>query len=347
MRIQESGCRNQGRAVKMSAGAVSFFVPHAGCPHDCSFCDQRSISGKSKPPGGEDIRDALHEAIELHGERVKNMQIAFFGGSFTAIERTQMHSMLLNAADFCGVDGFSGIRISTRPDCINMEILRDIAKYPITDIELGAQSMDDAVLRRNMRGHTAQDTINAAAMIRLAGYRLTLQMMTGLLGDTPEGAIETAGQIAKLSPGAVRIYPVIVLRGTLLEKWYIDGTYTPPELDDAVSLSAKLLDFFTDLQIPVIRLGLHESDGIRDRCIAGPRHPAFRELCVGKILADKLMAQVKECPPKVLKIRVHPKNISALTGHGRRALKLLEQAGYIPTVMPDESLGYLEAKLGN
>jgi len=326
----------------MPGGAVSFFVPHLGCMHNCSFCDQRSISGKSEPPESGDIRAVLEQAIERHGAGARNMQIAFFGGSFTAIEKSEMHRMLGTAADFCGEGRFSGIRISTRPDCITPEILCDIARYPVTDIELGAQSMDDEVLRRNMRGHTAGDTINAAKMIHETGFRLTLQMMTGLPGDTPDGAMQTARQIANLRPDAVRIYPVIVLRGTLLERWLAEGAYIPQPLEDAVELCAELLCFFTDLEIPVIRLGLHESDGIRENYIAGPYHPAFRELCEGKALVERLMLQIKALPPGLVCIWVHPKSVSTLTGHGRRALEPLERAGYSPVIKPDEGLGYLQ-----
>ena len=331
----------------MPDGAVSFFVPHSGCSHMCSFCDQRTVSGEAEPPTSEDIRKILRAAIKQHGAAAKGMQVAFFGGSFMAIESRQLHLYLRAALLFCGEDGFSGIRISTRPDSVTPGILRELEQYPIEDIELGAQSMNDDVLQKNNRGHTARDTAEAARLIQSAGYRLTLQMMTGLPGDTPGGTSETAWKIAEMRPDAVRIYPTIVLNGTTLADWYLSGEYHPPQFDDAVEQCAHLLEFFTRQDIPVIRLGLHETEGLRRNYIAGPYHPAFRELCEGSVMFEKLVPLVEALPPGVIYIKVHPKSISVLTGHGRRVLLPLEQAGYTPIVMPDDNLGYLEVKVTN
>jgi histone acetyltransferase (RNA polymerase elongator complex component) len=205
--------------------------------------------------------------------------------------------------------------------------------------------MDDGVLQKNNRGHKAHDTAQAARLIQSAGLRLTIQMMTGLPGDTVEGAAETAWKIAELRPDAVRVYPAIVLKNTTLAGLYHSGEYIPQQFDDAVEQCARLLEFFTRQDIPVIRLGLHETDSLKQNYVAGPYHPAFRELCEGNALFDKLVPLVEALPQGVVYIKVHSKNISALTGHGRRALLPLEEAGYTPIVTPDDSLGYLEVKV--
>src|SRR5659263_124650 len=201
-----------------------------------------------------------------------------------------MVSLLEAAAPFVGENGFKGIRISTRPDAIDEERLLILKKYNVTAIELGAQSMDDGVLLLNRRGHTAVDVINAARLIKSSGFELGLQMMTGLYGDTQQGALKTAIEIAKLEPKTVRIYPTIVLEETLLAELYHKGEYLPQSLEDAVSLCAQLLEYFFLQGIKVIRLGLHASEGIENGRISGPWHPAFRELCENYIYFKRARA---------------------------------------------------------
>ena len=328
-------------------GSVAFFIPHLGCPNDCIFCDQRQISGKTNQPNAESITETLYSIKEAKPDTISNMQIAFFGGSFTAVDK-ELRQMLLEAAKpFCGEGGFAGIRFSTRPDCVDASIIDELADYHITDIELGAQSMNNDVLLRAGRGHTAEDTRHAAEIIKKAGYRLTLQMMTGLPGDNIEIARETAMQIADLKPDAVRIYPTLVLQETMLEDMYLRGEYTPQSLDDAINQCAELLRFFTDKGIHVLRVGLHESASVANSCIAGPHHPAFRELCEGDALIMQILPLIKQLPKGVVNLYVRPQSISALTGHNRRALKSLEIEGYRPVIIADDNLEYLDIRVNN
>lgn len=180
---------------------VSVFVPHAGCPHQCSFCNQRSISGAKSQPTAQDVRDAALVAMRSSPEGIKDGEIAFFGGSFTAIDRDYMIELLSSAQEFIGENGFKGIRISTRPDAVDGEICDILEKYHVTAVELGAQSTNDKVLAMNRRGHTREDIFRSARLLKERGFELGLQMMTGLYGSNDEDSIGTARDIISLLPG--------------------------------------------------------------------------------------------------------------------------------------------------
>ena len=195
---------------------VSVFVPHAGCPHQCSFCNHRSISGAKSQPTAQDVRDAALVAMRSSPEGIKDGEIAFFGGSFTAIDPDYRLALLKTAHAACETYGFAGIRCSTRPDAIDDERLTVLKQYGVTAIELGAQSMDGEVLLLNRRGHTAKDVENAARLIRAYGFELGLQMMTGLPGDSDAKTMKTVERLLALKPNTMRIYPTIVLENTPL-----------------------------------------------------------------------------------------------------------------------------------
>ena len=263
---------------------VALFVPHAGCPHQCSFCNQKTISGSVRALTTEDVKTACEIAIKSGSTSPESSEIAFFGGSFTAIDEEYMISLLAEAKKYIDKNYFKGVRISTRPDCINEHKLEILKKYGVTSIELGAQSTDDGVLRINRRGHTAKDIENASRLIRENGFELGLQMMTGLMGSSFEKDIKTAEKLIELKPDTVRIYPTIVLENTPLADCMKSGEYTPQTLDEAVKLCARLLLMFRENGIRVIRLGLHSGGNVEDGYLAGAYHPAFRELCEGCLL---------------------------------------------------------------
>lgn len=170
---------------------MAFFIPHAGCPHQCSFCDQKSITGESRRVETGEVAAVLEDARQALRGKQKASEIAFFGGSFTAVPPAYQESLLKAAYPFVKRGDFSGIRISTRPDAIDPPVLERLKQYGVKSIELGAQSMDDRVLVLNQRGHTAQDVVNASRMIREYGFSLGLQMMTGLYGSSPESDWQT------------------------------------------------------------------------------------------------------------------------------------------------------------
>lgn len=319
----------------MKHSNIALFVAHVGCPNMCSFCNQHIISGKEKTATPEDVREAVRVALE-HG--CKGGQLAFFGGSFTAIDRTYMVELLSAAKPFVDDGSISGIRISTRPDAIDDEVLCILSHYGVDAIELGAQSMVDDVLLANRRGHTSEDVRCAAKLIRAHGFELGLQMMTGLYKDTDEGAIYTAEELTKLKPDTMRIYPTVILEGTELADLYRAGKYVPQTLDEAVSLCAKLLLFFEEQGIRVIRTGLHSGGNVEDGYIAGAYHPAFRELCESEIYFSRVKEVFASKPQGKYKIFVSSKEISKMTGQKRKNVIKLKDTGFDCTVHGADNL---------
>ncbi len=324
----------------MKHANVALFVPNNGCPHACSFCNQRTITGKAVQPTPDDVTKAVGVALKSGSLHNEDAEIAFFGGSFTAVEHNYMLSLLEAAAPFVRNGTVSGIRISTRPDAVGEEMLCLLKKYGVTTIELGAQSMNDAVLSLNGRGHTAKQVENAAKRIRAYGFSLGLQMMTGLPGDSDAGAWETARRLAELHPECVRIYPAIVIRGTQLGKLFLSEAYQPPSLEETVELCARLLDFFEGKGIPVIRLGLHASPELERDRLAGPWHPAFRELCESRRMLQKFTDFLTRSNREKgnITVRVSPHDVSAATGQKKCNLRTLETLGYLAKIVPDPAV---------
>ncbi len=317
----------------MKHANIAVFVPHSGCPQQCSFCNQRTISGKSAQPTSADVVSACETAIKSGCEE-SFTQLAFFGGSFTAIDRGYMLE-LLEAAQVYIKNGFlnGGIRISTRPDFIDEEILSLLKRYGVRAIELGAQSMDDGVLLLNKRGHTVEDVEKASKLIKEYGFELGLQMMTGLYGSTAQKDIETARRIIALQPDTVRIYPTVVLKGTMLGELFESGKYEPQTLDETVEVCARLLELFEEKDINVIRLGLHAEKGVEESYLAGAYHPALRELCQGEIYYKKILALLQEKPKGNYEISVPAKDISKATGQKKKNLSRLAERGYNCRIM--------------
>lgn len=313
---------------------ISVFVPHIGCPNKCSFCNQRYITGVCKAPRPSDVEQAVEIAKNSKSFDSKTAEIAFFGGSFTAINRNYMTDLLESAAKYVKDGTVKGIRISTRPDAIDDEILTLLKEHYVTSIELGAQSMNDRVLKMNNRGHTSSDVANASRLIKKYGFELGLQMMTGLYADNDTSAIRTAQKLIDLKPDTVRIYPTIVLKDTDLAALYADNIYKPQTLGDAVNLAAKLFKMFTYNGIKVIRLGLHSIE--EDAYIAGPWHPAFSELCQSQIMLTEVLSVLAEKGKYI--IEVGKSDISKMIGQGRKNLLFLSSRGYDCRVREGEEL---------
>lgn len=322
----------------MKKGNISIFVPHQGCPCACSFCNQKTITGKTFLPDAEYVDKTVKTALSKKGY---DYEIAFFGGSFTAIDRDYMLELLSAAYPYVKSGEVSGIRISTRPDCITEEILDLLKKYGVTSIELGAQSMDDEVLEANRRGHTAQDVLNASEMIKNAGFELGLQMMTGLYKDTAEKSLETAKKIIEIKPQTVRIYPTVVLKNTYLAELYLSGEYKPLNVEDSVELCAVLVPMFEKAGIRVIRLGLHSGSDIKENMLAGGFHDSFGELVKSRIMVNKIL----ELPPADYQVFVNPRSISKLKGNGKRNIYLLMERGYNIKIITDNGLDVDELRI--
>ncbi len=320
---------------------ISIFVPHIGCPNKCSYCNQKHITGTFKAPTVRDVAIAVKNAQKNPKYDPKTTEIAYFGGSFTAINQTYMLRLLRVAYRFVKNGTVSGIRISTRPDAINEDVLNILKKYGVTAIELGAQSLNDRVLKMNNRGHSATDVVNAVKLIREFDFELGLQMMTGLYKDSDSSAIKTAEKIIELKPDTVRIYPTIVLKDTDLAALYADNIYKPQTLDSAVNLASKLYKMFTSEGIRVIRLGLHSIE--KDAYIAGPWHPAFSEMCQSQIMLNDVLTRLNNKGRYVL--YVGKSGVSKMIGQKKCNIMHLDNLGYYCKVSVDETLCDLQVRI--
>lgn len=329
----------------MKHSNISIFIPHVGCPHQCSFCDQRTISGAQHLPDGDEVRAVCEKAL---GEvkSPEDTEIAFFGGSFTAIPRDYMHELLDAAKDFVGAGKFKGIRCSTRPDCIDFEVLGILARSGVTAIELGAQSMSDRVLEMNERGHSAADVENAAAMIKQWGFELGLQMMIGLYGSTREDELLTMHRIAELRPDTVRIYPTVILRGTRLAELLESGEYVPLGFDEVVDIAASGLVMFEGSGIRVIKCGLHASEFVEKDMVGGFYHPAFRELCEGVIYRYNMSFQIEQSAGgDRFVFAVAPSCMSKAVGQKKSNIEFFARKGIEIELVGDESVPKYQCEL--
>ena len=309
---------------------LSIFIPHSGCPHTCSFCNQRYISGTQKAPDSTEVRAILSAQQPILEKAEKQAEIAFFGGSFTAVDRDYMVSLLETAREFCEKypEQYFGIRCSTRPDCIDEEILDLLKKYGMTAIELGAQSMSDDVLAANQRGHNAEQVRTASRLIKSYDFKLGLQMMTGLYLDTREKCLETADEFINLQADTVRIYPTVILENTGLAELMKSGVYKTFSFEETVDLCAELLQKFAAADIPVIRLGLHASADVEKEMIGGNYHPALREICESRIFYKKILAEMKRLEGSKFIIYTDGRNVSKINGQKGANRIALEKLGY-------------------
>jgi len=273
---------------------IPFFIPHSGCRHRCVFCNQIYTSNTRFLPNEEYIVQKIERYLNTIKPAVTHIEVAFFGGSFTGLDKEIQKRYLAIAYAYYSLQKIDGIRLSTRPDYINDEILSLLKKYAVTTIELGAQSMHDDVLQQAQRGHTVQDILNASKLIKDYGFNLIIQLMPGLPGDSFDKSIETAQKAIIVQPNGVRIYPTVVIKDTQLETLYKEGKYTPLSLDDAIDLCAHIYGLFTINNIPVIRMGLHPfDDTVADTILAGPYHPSFGYLVKSRYYRNKLQHLIK------------------------------------------------------
>ena len=311
----------------MSARAdiVPVFVPHWGCPHACVFCDQRRITGSREPASARTVEQAMQQAAALPPGAKR--QLAFYGGSFTAVPTEEQEELLAAAQRYIERGALSSLRLSTRPDAIDAETLERLRRYSVETVELGAQSMDERVLSLAGRGHTAADVERAARLVKAAGFELVLQMMTGLPGATDESDIETARRLIALQPDAVRIYPTVIVEGTELCRLWRAGEYREHTVEDAVRVCARILPLFERAGIPVIRLGLNPSEELScGAAVGGAYHPALGELVRSRIFRDRAEALLAGTEPgsRVI-IGVNERELSRMIGQHRANLEWLRE----------------------
>ena len=312
---------------------IPIFVPHLGCPNDCIFCNQKSISGQQKMITKEDIKNTIDFFLKNIKDKEAKKEVAFFGGSFTGIEEEKQEEFLQTAYEYIKQGKINSIRISTRPDYIDRKTLKRLKKYKVETIELGVQSANDYILRRANRGHTFEAVKRASKMIRWHGFKLGHQMMVGLPESTRLDEVNTAKELIKLKPKMVRIYPVLVIKNTKLEKEFLDEKYTPLTVVQAVEICKELVSMFNQKGIEVIRVGLQNTDEITDpniegsEVVAGPYHPAFRQLVESGLWYDSIVAKIKQLNVKVKKVQVtvNPQDVNNVIGHKRENIQKLKE----------------------
>jgi len=297
---------------------IPVFVPHLGCPNNCVFCNQRKISGSLIPATAETVKQTISDGIEKIPEGT-NIQLAFYGGSFTAIPVEKQTELLDAALPFLRDGKIHSLRLSTRPDALEKEALERLKGYGVRTIELGCQSMCDEVLSASGRGHTAKDTEKAALLTKEAGFELILQMMTGLPGDSMERTVETAKRIIELHPDGVRIYPTVIVEDTPLCDMWREGKYEEHTVSEAVDYCAAVLPLFEEAGIPVIRLGLNPTEELSGgAAVAGAYHPAFGELVRSRLLLDKARELLsRNQVGETVTLGVSKSDVSAMTGQHR------------------------------
>ncbi len=298
-------------------------MPHIGCPNDCLFCNQHTISGTGEFRV-ETVRAQIESALATNPPRP--CQIAFFGGSFTGIDRSLMTKLLEIAGEYIKTGEVDSVRISTRPDYINEEILDILKEYKVKNIELGIQSTSDRVLTLNRRGHTSRDSKSAMRLVVQSGFSLTGQMMTGMYGATPEDEVETARAICECGATSARIYPTVTFKKTGLAELFLSGEYTPPTLDESVERASRVYEEFERHGVDVIRIGLQSAEGLHsDEVLSGEYHDAMGELVLSRVLLSKMREQAREMTGDELIFEVPRHMLSQYIGQKRCNILALEK----------------------
>ncbi len=318
---------------------IPVFIPMEACPFQCIYCDQEKISGHQKLPSEAEIE----KSIQTHLSTIRagsEIQVGFFGGTFTGLPIETQKQYLQIVKPFIENGSIKSIRLSTRPDFISEEILNVLKIHRVETIELGAQSMNDEVLQRSGRGHKAEVIHKAARLIRSCGFRLGLQMMIGLPGDTPETSLFTANAFVRLGVDDVRIYPTLVIKSTPLEKLFRAGKYAPLSLDEAVQQTAAIVPVFEQAGVNIIRIGLHPSDGLMDKTdlVAGPFHVSFRELVMTEIWNEKLQSIENRAKCRELILKVAPGQLNFAVGYGAKNKNMLIKKFNKVRFYPDENI---------
>lgn len=324
----------------MDAITVPFFISHQGCPHTCIFCDQRAISGSTGALPGRNELLARVEQWQVHAAG-RPLDVAFFGGTFTALPESAQEQLLSVLQPLRSAGRIRGVRLSTRPDCIDAARVRTLAEYGVHTIELGVQSMDNAVLDAAGRGHSAEDSEAAISFIKNGGMTAVAQLMPGLPGDTMQLSVRSLERVITAGVDAIRIYPVLVMRGTGLEQRYDCGTYCPPGLESGIDTCKRLLHRALAAKVSVLRIGLQAGDGLNSDSIrAGCWHPALGQLVRSQLYFDLIWqktAAFSEIADK-LSVSCHPSRVSDVTGCKRMHLQYAASHGVNMRISTDNTL---------
>ncbi len=317
---------------------IPIFVPHEGCPHNCVFCNQDRITGADDDVTAQTVKDTICKYLETISNKNATIEVSFFGGTFTGIKENKQRELLQVAKEFKEKKLINKIRLSTRPDYIDDYILSYLKEYGVDIIELGVQSLNEEVLRKAGRGHNVQDVIDASRLIKQYGFVLGHQIMPGLPGDTFERDIATTEESIKMKPDICRIYPSLVIKDTPMEKMYRCKEYIPYSLQEAVDISKTIYDIYRKNKINVIRIGLQPTESITEGkdVVAGPFHPAFRELVEGSLIVDMVLEKLKEEKDAV--IHINPKDLSKLYANKKLYFNKFKKNNIKITVKQDDEI---------
>jgi histone acetyltransferase (RNA polymerase elongator complex component) len=342
---------------------IPVFIPHSGCPHQCAFCNQSIITSqkthrKAGLPSPKEIDEIIRQYLTYKGNRSR-VELAFFGGNFLGLPDRDILGLLETIHPYIQNRTIHSIRCSTRPDTITEQRLDLISPHGVSLVELGVQSMTDAVLKKANRGHTGFDTCQAIDLLKAREIKVGVQVMTGLPGDTESQLLHSTKQLTALGPDVARIYPLLVLQGSLLAQWYQDGSYTPLTLAQSVHLVKEMVKIFKQANVPVIRMGLQASEMMEDQSLvlAGPWHPAFGHLVLSALAYDRVCEKLGEFFIRSrgnrvnhILLSVHPRFESRLRGDKNSNLAKLgkEYPGVLFVIGTNESLmpGEVDVKKG-
>jgi histone acetyltransferase (RNA polymerase elongator complex component) len=334
---------------------IPIFIMHSGCPHRCTFCNQKIIAGNYAPQITKDFfDDEVRSYLNWNNKRSSDVEIAFYGGSFTGIDKAYQETLLSWAGSYIEDGKVDSIRVSTRPDYVSKESLSLLKEYNVSTVEIGAQSFNDEALRFAQRGHDASATVLAIKTLKEQGFRTGLQLMAGLPKDTADGFIDSINKTIELQPDTVRLHPLIVFSGTALVEEFRLGNYKPLELTEAVDLCSLAWEKLTAVGIRVIRIGLQVTPEMEKEgaVIAGPFHPAFGSLVLASIFHNstiKLLASIPQ-EPKELRFSLSPQDISSFSGMANMNItaikKLYPRTNLIVESTSDQKRGEISVTTG-
>ncbi len=296
---------------------IPVFIPELACPFQCVFCNQQKITGYHRLPSEEEIVQIIESHLATIDLRKTQVEIAFFGGSFTGLPPDEQKRLLRIPQAYIHKGQIQGIRLSTRPDYIDTQTLDLLCEMQVTAIEIGAQSLFDEVLLKSGRGHNVEDVENASRIIRQYGFELGLQMMVGLPGDTKERAIATARKIVQLGADTSRIYPTLVIRDTALQKLFVTKQYIPLTLAEAIDIVKEIIPVFENAGVKLLKVGLHPSEGLLsgEDFVAGPFHTNFKEMVMSALWYDRIDAKLPDADINTqIQIRVPSKIFNYVIG---------------------------------
>ncbi len=320
---------------------IPVFIPHRGCPHDCLFCNQQKISGHDRDNLDRvPVAATIEEWLRRKGDR-SQVQVAFFGGSFTCLPAEEQVSLLAAVRPYLQEKKVDTIRLSTRPDCIDPAVCRLLKDYNVGVVELGVQSFSDEVLQRSLRGHSVHDVRRAFQLLKEADFQVGLQLMPGLPGETSNSFDHGINEVIALKPDFVRIYPALVVKDSGLEQLYKAQRFRPLSLNKAIAISVRSYQKLTRAGIEVVRMGLQPSESLEKSVVAGPYHPAFGELVHSRLWLKKIRARLALLTPRQkLCIHISHRDMSAVVGMRQQNTKRLEELGFSGrfTILPDKNM---------